>query len=87
MHSVDKPAEAVEELVDVYKRLIEGPYRAAVQLALAARAVSQGQPPPDHPLMLGEIDGLLDGWHSELGQSLRWAASRDLRNTMTPTTR
>jgi len=77
---VEDRVAQIETVVGIYKRLAEGPFRASARLLLAARATAEGRPPTEPSLLLGDIDGLLDGWHSELGMSLRGAADRDLRN-------
>jgi hypothetical protein len=79
---VDEPVEAVESALSIYKRLAEGPYREAMRLLIAARAGIEGRAAPSESLLLGDIDGYLDGWHDDLGDALRSAVERDLRNAV-----
>lgn len=77
---IDEPVDVVASVLSIYRRLAEGPFRESMRLVLAARAAAEGRDAPDESLLLGDIDGLLDGWHEELGESLRGAVDRDLRN-------
>ncbi len=77
---VDEPVDVVESALSIYRRLAEGSFRTCMRFLLAIRAAVEGRPTPSESLLLGEIDGLLDGWHDELGDSLRGAVERDLRN-------
>jgi hypothetical protein len=72
--------EVVESLVEIYKRLAEGPYRTGMRLVLAARAAAERRSAPSETPMLGAIDDMLDGWDDELGRSVRGTADRGLRN-------
>ena len=72
----------MESALSIYKRLAEGPYREGMRLLIAARATVEGRAAPADSLLLGDIDGYVDGWHDELGESLRGAVERDLRNAV-----
>jgi hypothetical protein len=77
---ISAPVAEIESLVDIYRQFAEGPYRACMQLTLAVSSVGEGKTPPVQPLLLGEIDARLDRWNSEVGDSLRGAVNRQLRN-------
>jgi hypothetical protein len=78
--AVESPVEIVESVVEAYRRFAEGHFRAAMRCVLAARAAVAGSDPPSESLLLGDIEGLLSGWHDELGASLQGVIERHLRN-------
>jgi hypothetical protein len=78
----DDPLATMESVLSAYKRISEGAYREQMRLLIAARQALVGRDPPAESLLLGDIDGYLEGWPDELGSVFRKAADRDLRNAI-----
>jgi hypothetical protein len=77
---VESPIEIVESAMEAYRRFAEEHFRAAIRCVLAARAAHAGSESPSVSLLLGDIEGMLSGWRSELGASLPGVIERHLRN-------
>lgn len=72
----------VESVLSAYKRISESAYREQLRLLIAVRQALLGRDTPAESLLLGDIDGYLEGWPDELGALFRKAADRDLRNAI-----
>jgi hypothetical protein len=77
---IESHIDVVETAVEIYRRFAESHFRAGVRCVLAVRAAAEWASPPSDTLLLGDIEGRLAGWHTELGRSLRTVVERDLRN-------
>lgn len=78
----DDAFATVESVLSAYKRISEGAYREQMRLLIAARQALVGRDLPAESLLLGDIDGYLEGWPEELGAVFRKAADRELRNAI-----
>lgn len=69
-------------MLSAYKRISESAYREQLRLLIAVRQALLGRDTPAESLLLGDIDGYLEGWPDELGALCRKAADRDLKNAI-----